>query len=62
MSYRHFSVCVYVGPPDVLLEEGEAFPCDRDASQNFGLASCCCPIFSGQRGPVQPDQSHGEHS
>jgi len=21
----HFSVCEYVGPPDVLLEEGEAF-------------------------------------
>jgi len=35
----HLSVCEYVGPPDVLLEEGEAFPCDRDAPQNFGLAS-----------------------
>jgi len=35
----HLSVCEYVGPPDVLLEEGEAFSCDRDASQNFGLTS-----------------------
>jgi len=35
----HLSVCEYVGPPDVLLEQGEAFPCDPDASQNFGLAS-----------------------
>ena len=35
----HLSVCEYVGPPDVLLEEGEALPCDPDASQNFGLAS-----------------------
>ena len=37
----HLSVCEYVGPPDVLLEEGEArdAPCNPDGSQNFGLAS-----------------------
>jgi len=28
-----------VGPSDVLLEEEEAFPCNHDAPQNFGLAS-----------------------
>jgi len=33
------SACEYVGHPDVLLEDGEALPCDPDASQNFGLTS-----------------------
>ena len=35
----HLRLRVYMRPPDILLEEEEAIPCDSDASQYLSLTS-----------------------
>jgi len=35
----HLHIRTYIRPPDILLEEEEAIPCDSDASQYLSLTS-----------------------